>query len=246
MQAYHQQNLFSSSADKINLEFKMNLFSLVLCVGMLCITTASRGLPQPHHLHKRQDNSFEACFRVQLNDQCTSGYYQDFATLSLKCSDRETAESIQRACQISPSGARCGLLNNDELGSAVTTTCGSSPTTCSPDCQDLLTTTRADLGCCINYLNNTNLGDASAFDNSLWSLCNVEVVTDQECASEIQLPDSITVDPTCTTSDNSLFTRLLDLSCQTQYVESQLDAIMESEEECDLVIALPVLIIHVQ
>ena len=133
----------------------MKLFSLVLCVGMLCITTASRGLPQPHHLHKRQDDSSEACLQVQLNDQCTSGYYQDYATLSLECSDRETAEYIQRACQISPSGTICQLLYNVELGSAVTTACGSSPVTCSSDCQDLLTTTRADLGCCINLLNNT-------------------------------------------------------------------------------------------
>ena len=65
----------------------------------------------------------------------------------------------------------------------------------------------------------------------------MEVVTDQECASAgpIQLPDSITVDPTCNTLD-SIFTRFLDISCQAQYVESQLDAILESEEECDQVI----------
>ena len=207
----------------------MKLFSLILCVGMLCITTASRGLSQPHHLHKRQDDSSEACKQVVFNDECTSGYYQDSATLSLECNDNETAEIVQKACESTPSGTRCAALDNDELEPAVTTACGSSPTTCSSDCQDLLTTTRADLGCCIPYFNYT---DAPAFNNSLWSLCNVEVVNDQECASAgpIQLPDIFTVDPTCTTNNNSFYAHLMEITCRAQYVESLFDAIMKSEE----------------
>ena len=209
----------------------MKLFSLILCLGILCVTTASRGLPQPHHLHKRQDDSSEACGQAVLNDVCTSGYYQDYATLSLECNDRETAEILLKGCQSSPSGTFCTFLDTEELEPAVTTACGSSPTTCSSDCQDLLTTTRADLGCCVTFFNYT---DASAFDNSLWSLCNVEVVNDKECASAgpIQLPDSTTVDPTCTATD-IFFSRFLEISCQIQYVESLLDAIMDIEE-CDL------------
>ena len=180
---------------------RMKLFSLILCVAM-SIATASRGLPLPHHLHKRQDDSSEACDQQAVfNDECTNGYYQDYATLLLERNEREIAESIQKSCRSSPSGTLCGNLDNNELGPAVTTACGSSPTTCSSDCQDLLTTTRADLGCCITYLNNTDFRDASAFDNSLWSHCNVEVLTDQECASAgtFQLPDTFKVDPTCTT-----------------------------------------------
>ena len=214
---------------------QMKLFSLVLCVGMLWITTASKELPQPHHLHKRQDDSSEACDQAVLNDVCTSGYYQDYATLLLECNGRETAKILQKGCQSSPSGTFCALINNDELGPAVTTACGSSPTTCSSDCQDLLTTTRADLGCCITLFNYT---DAPAFNNSLWSLCNVEVVSDQECASAgpIQLPDSITVDPTCTTNNNSFSTRSQEITCRAQYMESLFDTIMEFEE-CDISIS---------
>ena len=210
----------------------MKLFSLILCVGMLCITTASRGLPQPHHLHKRQDDSSEACDQAVHNELCTSGYFQDFATLSLECNDRDNAETIQKACQSSPSGTICGLFNNYELIFAVTTACDNSSTTCSSDCHDLLTTIRAELGCCISFFNTT---DAPAFNNSLWSLCNVEVVNDKECASAgpIQLPDSITVDPTCTAESNSFTARFQEIRCQAQYVESLADTIMEIEE-CDL------------
>ena len=204
----------------------MKLFTLVLCVGMLCITTASRGLPQPHHLHKRQDGignigDVDACLAAINNNQCMNGYYQSYVTLLLECDNRELAVSVENFCKRSSSGTLCGSVNINTLFESFFTTCSNSSTTCSSDCQDLLTSTRAELGCCIKYYNDTEFGHP-AFNNSLWSLCNVEVVTEECGQGLLKLPETI-IDPTC--DDNRIYHELI---CRTQYLESQLDIITES------------------
>ena len=193
---------------------------------MLCITTASRELPQPHHLHKKQDDTgdTDACDAAINNNRCMNGFYQRFATLFLECDHRETAEAYANNCKRSSSGIFCGSVNVDTISDTINTSCGRSPTTCSSDCQALLTSTRAKLGCCINYLNNTNIGDNSGFDYSLWSLCNVELVT-EECAPGLNLPN-ITIDPTCTGLDDNRF--YAEALCRAQYFESERDIIAKN------------------
>ena len=204
----------------------MKFLSLVLCVVMLHITTASRGLPQPHHLHKRQSSSFDACSIAVNRNLCTSGYQQGYATLLAKCGQRESAMSIAQSCESSSSGTLCGVTDVFDLSANINTTCSSGfPTTCSSDCQALLTSTRAELGCCINYLNNTNFGDVSGFDNSLWSLCDVELVTEECAPGPIELPDTTSIDPICFTFFDHLYSEVL---CRTQYLESLRDTYIES------------------
>ena len=212
----------------------MELFSLVLCLGMLqCITTASRGLSQPqHHLLERQaDSSTDTCdFAAIYNDWCTSGYIQAYVTFLLECdqSDRETtmitALSLTRSCESSSSGTLCENMDTSTLRSTFETNCRRSlPTTCSSDCLDFLTTIRAELGCCINYFNNTDFAFrfTAVFEYSLWSLCNVEQVA--ECApGPVVLPETITIDPTC--NDSTFWGQLLyEVVCRAQYFESPYD-----------------------
>ena len=186
---------------------------------MLCITTTSRG---PHHLHNSQDVA-NACGAAVESNRCMNGYYQSYVIVLLECGLREEAVGLAEHCQSSSSGTICGSVNTDILSQTVTTECGSSPTTCSSDCQGLLTAIRAKLGCCISYLNNTdNRDDVSAFNNSLWSLCDVELVT-EKCTSGLNLPNT-TVDPTHCPLDKFYE----EVFCRTQYFESDRITIAEN------------------
>ena len=170
----------------------------------------------------------DPCTAGMLYSQCTSGYYQNEVNISLACNSREIAEFYQKNCQSSSSGLLCGAVQTyTSLEEPITTTCGSSPTSCSSDCQDLLTTIRAELGCCANVLNDTNFGTvATVFNNSLWSLCNVEPVTEECEPGPITLPE-IDIDPDCDAF--SIRARKRDeVTCRTQYLESLRDATIES------------------
>ena len=207
----------------------MNFLSLVLCVGILHITTASRGLPQPHHLHKRRGESGDnSCAVALIAETCSSGYDQGRANVELECNQSAAAENIQRSCQSSSSGTICGGVDTSTLFQTVNATCGSSPTTCSSDCQDLLNTTRAELGCCLTYITMIDRGIATALSNSLWSLCEVELVTEECAQGPIQLPET-DIDPTC--GDPERQERLYnEVFCRTQYLDSLQDAF----QLCDL------------
>ena len=133
----------------------MKSFSLVLCVGMLCLTTASRGQLHSHQLHKRQADSGDTCNIGTLNNICTSGYQEEYATISLECNQRFLAVGIRDGCQTSESGTPCGGVDTYLINRNINTVCGRNPTTCSPNCSNLLTSTRAQLGCCITGFNNT-------------------------------------------------------------------------------------------
>ena len=80
--------------------------------------------------------------------------------------------------------------------------CGSSNTSCTPECKDFLTATRVQLGCCVSVLNDSKRSDSDRqpYRYSLWSLCGVEPVTEQ-CATSFDLPTEI--DPTCNISSSS-------------------------------------------
>ena len=130
-------------------------------------------------------------------------------------------------------GDFCGKYNIDDIGF----TCTSS-TTCSPRCRDLLTTTRDQLGCCVNALNRSrairnsdlnygynpfyypSFGDP--FRYSLWSICGVETVT-EKCAATFDL-SNIDIDPECTNNDldNRVNFRVF---CKSQFRESTINAL---------------------
>lgn len=192
----------------------MKLSSLVLCVGMLCVTTASKGLPQPHHLHKRQIIG-DTCSIGTINNICTSGYYQGYANVALECNRRSIAESIEKSCRSSESGTLCGAVETYDVQVAINDACGRSPTTCPDECRDILISTRAQLGCCITNFNGTF---SPHYYYSLWSLCGVETVTEECAQGPIVIPTEYTLDFTCNSAalTDRLYTEVL---CRTEYLE---------------------------
>ena len=206
----------------------MKFLSLVLCVGMLCITTASRGLLQPHHLNKRQADSEDACTAGTIEDLCTSGYYLTYANVLLECNQLSTALVIQDGCQSTGTGKLCGTFNTYQIGSSILSVCGRFPSNCSQDCRDLLVSARAELGCCISNFNNSDRYDPTPYSNELWSLCDMETVTEECAPGFIELQETA-VDPSCTPAvlNERLFSEAL---CRRQFLESQRAA---SIEFCD-------------
>ena len=220
---------------------------LLLCVSVICTTsaagsynyghpllmnakTAAKGLPQPHNIHKRQaDIEQDICYAKQVEDICTSGYYEDYAYVVAQCNRTGLAIEIQDSCRSNSKGDICGIFGIDSQ--RFESECGSPPTTCSSECRELLTTTRAEWGCCMNIFNSSNSDFSSDwFRYSLWSLCGVEPVTEQCAPSSFNLPKA--VDPTCTERelDERLHSHVL---CRREYIESQ-GALDSCSEEIDL------------
>lgn len=158
---------------------------------LLCVTIIASGVvaTYSHLLQKRQDD----CTDVTVREICTNGYYEDYAYLTARCGQVLTARSFQDACRSNSMGTLCGSL--DVESERIEDACGMSPTTCSPDCRDLLTATRETLGCCVNIY-NSSFYFPEAFRYSLWSLCDVEPVAEVCPPSPFGLPT--TFDLTCT------------------------------------------------
>ena len=201
----------------------MKLFSLVLCVGILCTTTTSRGQHHSHQLHKRQTENLDTCSIAVVNNTCNSGYYQEYATILLECNDTSFAVTIRDACITNEFGSLCAGVDSSEINLNIITVCGIDPTTCSPDCQDLLTSTRAQIGCCVIGLNSSFV---FRYSYSPWSLCGVETVTEECAPSPVVLPTNPAIDYDCT--QDILVERLYDnVLCRTQYLDSLRDATAE-------------------
>lgn len=96
--------------------------------------------------------------------------------------------------------------------------CGSSPTNCTPNCMDLITTTRDQLGCCVNIFNDSTNGldDRTPFRYSLWSLCGVDQVA-EECAPSLIELTQVQTEPTCS---HFIETVLRNAACIRTHVES--------------------------
>ena len=165
----------------------------------LCITISAghkarhEGLP----LFKRQMQ--EQCIDIFTRELCTNGYYEDYAHLAARCSQTEAAQNIQDGCDVNAMGRFCNDIEPPDTQS-VESACGISPTNCSSECASNLTTIRAELGCCVNAYNTTDLenSDQFVYNSALWSVCDVEPVTEQ-CASSFDLPTEI--DTTCDARD---------------------------------------------
>ena len=129
-------------------------------------------------------------------------------------------------CSSNSNGDYCYNFDSDSLSNSITAICGRFPLTCTPDCRDSLSLTRSKLGCCISIFNDSTslLSNRLPFRNSLWSLCDVEPVT-QQCPSTIA-ETHIKASPKCT---NLVYSERLysDILCRQQYVGSTNDALQE-------------------
>ena len=185
-----------------------DVFQLLLCASVLCITntagsysyghrplaSAKAGRPHLHDTHRRQITDPEVCYDIVARSECTSGYAEDYAYLSFRCSYVIGARHLWKTCQSNSMGNFCVSLepNFHEFIAA----CGWYPTNCTRECRDFLNATRTRLGCCVNVLLETVIDyKPQPFDYSLWSLCGLELVTEQCEPPTFDLPTEI--DPTC-------------------------------------------------
>ncbi len=112
--------------------------------------THSRGQPEPHKIHKRQgDSNRDNCDVVVHDELCTNGYYQDTVNVYQRCNKSYLATEIQAFCIPSFMGGYCLRKQQSTLERNVTRICGSTSSTCSQECRDVLISTRSELGCCI-------------------------------------------------------------------------------------------------
>jgi hypothetical protein len=153
------------------------------CSGVL----GSSGAGEPQQELTEQE--VQVCTRLLFEEQCTGGFSQDQFDLSVECGNEN--RNLRGDCVANAMGDVCftGLRDAIVEDPEITSVCGDSPTACTPDCRDLLTTTRDRLGCCVNSYNDTELSSRAGslqFSYSLWSLCGVELVAEQ-CESTIVL-----------------------------------------------------------
>ena len=211
--------------------------SLLFLATVLCTAGASSST---HPLHKRQASTNlpqerqasmnPHCNVVQGNHACSSGFYEDYAYLLALCNGTGTAVAIQMACRSNSMGEFCSVFNIDTLDAERGRKCGTSPAACSPECRNFLTTTRAELGCCVQLINSSRVfgGPLPLFSNALWVQCNVETVTEECTPSSFDLPE---IDPTCT--DQVLSERLQSrVLCRREYIDS-LNHALSATEGCE-------------
>lgn len=221
------QELASSSASNTVAGF-IPLFLSVICVGSgsasfyhpghSILVSENAGSRSELHVQKRQAAGGR-CERLTLNELCTNGFYQEYASLAVRCNDPTIATGFLREyCSRNSLGDYCYFLENN-YDTLVTNACNSSLTTCTPACRRLLAAIRTRLGCCISIFNDSTsvFAHLRPFRNSLWSLCGVEPVTEQ-CTSSIDLT-GIQADKTCTLQayNQLIYT---DVTCRRENVES--------------------------
>ncbi len=165
------------------------------------------------------NRQLETCKQAFDEEACTNGYYQEYTRIVQHCLDgppRLDARTTQEACQRNEMGLHCGSFDTFFLLDSIPY--GLCESGCSPECRDLLISTRNKLGCCVTILNGTTfLAEHAPFEYHLWSACGVEPVT-QECPpSSISLQPPIQRDPTC--NDSVLSDHFLSHACRRQYIQ---------------------------
>ena len=134
----------------------------------------------------------------------------------------------------SSNGLYCGVahLYVMDVGSAFTACYGSiGNSNCSDECKNGLTALRTELGCCINTIYNDSESTYDSFlplfNDSLWSLCDVETVRTGGCpgGDEYTLPEN----PQQTCTESELGKKLLSLSC----AEAIMDTLNDFGKQCD-------------
>ncbi len=214
---------------------------VLLSVSALCITTTAgfynHGHPLlvntkthsqgPHKLFKRDDDPSQQphqCADLIIAEACTNGLYQDYASLLERCNEPIEAKSLQDGCTLNSEGKYCGSMDVYETKENIEEIC---KTPCSPDCKNLLSRTRSELGCCASVYNDSS----PAFAYSLWSLCGVEPVT-QECSESTVKLSQPPKDPSCNGIWSTTFLRELYSSviCRQKYAQSLNDRLRATEK----------------
>ena len=200
-------------------QFRMKSCSLILLCFCITISaghkahhvSTSKGLP----LLKRQAQ--DQCINILFRERCTNGYYEDYAFLAAQCFQRAVAQNIQDVCGVNAMGRVCAALDTPDPDT-IESACGTSPTTCSSGCASALTSIRTQLGCCVNAYNTTDSdgSDQFVYSYALWSLCDVEPVTEQ-CTPSFDLPTANDVTCNPLNFQEQLYSRV---RCRAEFLDS--------------------------
>lgn len=182
-----------------------------------------------NHLLNIHNNS-EQCLHAFLPDYCNYDSDQEYADLAFRCDDimseslRPQARLFRDTCSLNSNREFCsGIVSHAiALSKNVGFSCNSS-ITCSPDCRLILNIFLEELGCCVNFFNNTDDSSADVFhprgfQYSLWSLCGLEPVT--EVCTSVSNPSDLSkpADPTCT--EAIFLEQLASITCRRINLES--------------------------
>ena len=165
-----------------------------LLVGtVFCLMVGAMTAPQ--WLNTTQDTD-DKCGILMGREICRDGFYEDYAYTCAECNQWETAQGIKDTCRFNGDEI-CGNLDVD-----FTTKCDTSKTTCTAECREHLNLVRRRQGCCVNVFNTTaqkfkDKERMALYDYALWSLCKVDLVSEQCPPSHFKLPTN--ADPTCAT-----------------------------------------------
>ena len=217
---------------------------LLLCVSTLCIkdtagyynyghslfthgNIASKGLPQPHSIHKRQiEIDLERRCKASISEeQCNNGFVQESIDFMLQCNLRQEAEGFVAGCQRNSNGDYCSIAETYfddiiELGES----CAESVENCATECRASLMRLREELGCCLNLMYNTSnfgpllLNNPNPLTSALWSRCGVEPITEECTPSTVELPDSETGDLSLCSVE-----RGVSISCEKRFLQPLVD-----------------------
>ena len=168
-------------------------------MGAFCITASANSWE--HYRHEKY------CLARIQEDRCTSGFTQEYVDLAVQC-NQGIYRNLAGDCAVNARGKVCfGIVLNpyeDFWRACLRDSSYIYPRTCSRDCRYILTSIRDSLGCCVNIYNDSKLSrhwyeGSDRFSYSLWTLCDVELVTEQ-CESTINSTRT-QLDPTCTEAD---------------------------------------------
>ena len=209
-----------SQLERAVCQFRMKSCSLILLCLCIAISaghkahhvSTSKGLP----LLKRQAQ--DQCYDIFTREICTNGYYEDQAFLAARCFQRAAAQSIQDDCGVNAMGRVCAALDIPDPDT-IESVCGTSlNNTCSSGCVSALTNIRTQLGCCVNAYNTTDSesSDQFVYSYALWSLCDVEPVTEQ-CTPSFDLPTGTDITCNPLSFQEQLYSRVL---CRAEFFDS--------------------------
>ncbi len=223
----------------------MTVLALVICLSALfSITTATAGYenfisPLPmetarrfstiheelgsHKMIKRQavSDTEEFCCRVQTEELCSNGFYQDWINIIFECNEPEALD-LHKGCQIDSEGEYCLF----KQGRYNQTLCKTGSSNCTQECKEHLVDIQNNIDdCCIDIL---------GIPADMWSKCGLERATIRatiECPSTTELPE--THSNSCG-SNNYQQTSLLysTVFCNQGYLEAT-DTAISATEGCE-------------
>ena len=196
----------------------MKLLAVVLCSSLLSISAA-----QTDPIVTDRARRCESIFREQL---CTNGFGQALADVALRCGIQPIATSFENGCRRNSNGLLCRVATTYTYEvDNIETVCETSVTgDCTSECRNSLMMIRDEVGCCINLIFNTTNRNPAAFNNTLWTNCGVEPVTETCSSSAISISQT-DVEPDCDFSRDAP-----EIGCISKFVQPIVDKLKEEGE----------------